>query len=202
MLKNLCVKFSTISGSFLVVALCSMLALAQQTTSATVTKQLSNSTPNDVLGWQESRWGMTKSDIQKTFSDNANTLSAQIICGDPYAKNVCGVRNFKLADESFTVLMSIDNTKGLKQIIIALDQIDSPKARLMLFEKIEELLTQKYGTIKFQKDNNVLDLIVRTRQWVFPSTIIELQYSYVGRLSTSLLTITYKPASESDANKL
>ena len=202
MLKNLCVKLSYISLLFSVIALSSTLALAQQTTTATVTKQLTNSTPNDVLGWQDSRWGMSKSDIQKVFPNTTNTQSPKVVCGDPYADNSCVSKNFKLADESFTVLMTIDNTKGLKQITIVLDQIDSPKTRLMLFEKVEELLTQKYGTVKYQKDNNILDLMIRTRQWVFPSTIIELQYNYVGKHSISLLTITYKPASESDANKL
>lgn len=203
MLKTIKLKYASIILLFLIIALDSTLVLAQQATPTTLTKQLTNSTPNDVLGWHDSRWGMSKSDTQKAFSDTTNIQSLELVCGDPYfASNVCGFKNFKLADEVFTVIMSFDDKKGLKQIIIALNQIDSPKARLMLFEKIEELLSQKYGTIKYQKDTNILDLMVRTRQWVFPSTIIELQYNYVGRLSTSLLTITYKPASESDANKL
>ncbi|HEU0144469.1 MAG TPA: hypothetical protein VFQ47_06770, partial [Nitrososphaera sp.] len=155
---------------------------------------------NDVLGWQDARWGMTEADIVRTFGSSLKKLPKRDLYKNAYVDYV--IPDLKLNRENFTVHLQMDaKTNRLVQILIRLDQMESDSPRNDAFLGLEELLSQKYGTPSYKKDEMEY-LILRTRQWTFSTTIIELSYSYVKSISSSTLTIRYFPASASDANKL
>lgn len=191
--------------SFLVIALCSTIALTQQKKSRTVTKQATNNTQKDVLGWQEARWGMTKADIKKIFSKYVSSQTSQsavinketrLVCD-----NLCALIDYKIADELFLVSFKFDDkTKRLSEVSI---ENSGARRPTQLFDELQKLLTFKYGVFKHSSDGSLGSLVDHSLLWSFPSTIIELKQRYLKRDSTSSYTqIFFKPARLSDANKL
>lgn len=154
----------------------------------------------DILGWQDARWGMTEADIVKTFSASLKKLPKRALYKNVYVDYV--ITDLKLNRENFTVHFQMDTkTNRLAQLLIRLDQMKSDSPRNDAFLGLEELLSQKYGTPSYKRDEMEY-LISRTRQWTFPTTTIELSYGYIRSISSSLLTIRYFQASSSDTNKL
>lgn len=136
--------------SFLVIALFSTIATAQQKKSRTVTKQAINNTQKDVLGWQGTLWGMTKADIKKIFSKYVSSQTNQSAVNNKETRlvcdNLCALSDYKIADELFFVSFKFDDkTKGLNEVSI--NNINA-KMPAQLFEELEKLLTFKYGVSK------------------------------------------------------
>jgi hypothetical protein len=153
-----------------------------------------------VLGWQDARWGMTEDDLVRTFGSSLQRLPKRELFQGAYVDQV--IPNFILNGEVFTVRFQMDpRTKRLIQILIRLDQMDSSSSRSDAFFSVEELLQQKYGAPTYKKDETE-HLISLDRRWVYPTTTIELHYSFIRSISASTLTISYFPSNISDANKL
>jgi len=155
----------------------------------------------DVLGWQDARWGMTDADIVKTFGASLKKLPQRKFLTHWYEDYI--IPNFKLNLENFTVHFQMDpQTNRLTQILITFDQEVSISPRNDVFLGLEELLTQKYGAPGFKKDETERYILSRSREWMFPTTIIELSYSYHKTISVNSLCIRYFPAGATEANKL
>lgn len=154
----------------------------------------------DLLGWQQSWWGMTTDELAQTFGSQLQKLPKRDIYRGSYAEYV--ISNYKVDNDLYTVIFQMDNrTNRLTQVLVRSEEYSKEFPYLSAFDRLEALLTQKYGPVRYQKDGNEGRFVRRERQWVFPTTTIDLSYSFMQGISNGL-TIRYYPTASSDANKL
>lgn len=159
----------------------------------------------DVLGWQQSWWGMTTNEIVEAFGSVLKRPQKRETYSGKYVEYE--IYNYKVGVDSYTVVFQMDNrTRRLAQILITWDQEsssskDSPNTGA--FDRLEELLTKKYGPVRHKRDDeiNILGNISRERTWVFPTTSIDLDYSFSQGVGDTV-RIRYYPTVSSEANKL
>jgi hypothetical protein len=158
---------------------------------------LCNAQPKDVLGWQESRWGMSNEEIVRAFGPRIARLPKGEDFLTWHADYV--MRHVELEGEVFSVFFQMDNeTKKLAQVLVRLDEQESRVPRDEIFAKIETMLIHEYGAPVDKTDHRrsssidfaFLDL---SRLWRFPTTTIELSYGWDNQIEASLLTIRYFP---------
>lgn len=151
----------------------------------------------DVFGWEGARWGMSNEDLVRTFDARLKKLPKRELFLGSHVDYV--IPEFELQGKEFTVYFQIsDTTKGLSQILIRLTEQESPEPREKIFSNLESLLKRQYG-----KPLDLIDerrtssdgflFIDLTRIWRFPTTIVELGYSWDNQIDASLLTIRYFP---------
>ena len=121
-----------------------LLLLLPQTTAPAQTA----TSPKDVLGWQEARWGMTTEELQKQFGGKLSKRGKKdyAVKGEKrYAYADYEIKGLDLADDVFDVdfLMDIDTHKliGIRVQTAEDKQYDS-QARV-IFEKVEKSLRAK-----------------------------------------------------------
>ena len=155
------------------------------------------SQPKDVLGWEGARWGMSSEDIVRVFDERVKKLPKTELFLGLHVDYV--IPEFELQGKQFTVyFQNSDNTKTLSQILIRLTELESLEPREKIFNNLESLLKRQYG-----KPLDLIDerrtsvdgflFIDLTRIWRFPTTTVELAYSWDNQINASLLTIRYFP---------
>lgn len=153
----------------------------------------------DVLGWQQGWWGMTADEMVATFGSQLQKLPKRDLYSGMYAEYV--IPNYKVDDDRYTVIFQMDNrTLRLAQVLIQSDEYSKDRPNLRPFNALEALLSQKYGPMRYHKDENE-GFESHERLWAFKTTTIELSYLFMNGIS-SQLTIRYYPTSSSGANKL
>lgn len=146
----------------------------------------------DVLGWKDARWGMTADDLIRTFGQALQKLPHRTRYKNAFVEYV--IPHVTLNQASFTVHFQMDtDTHHLNHIFMRLNTTASSAPSDDAFFGCEQLLIQQYGTPHAHKDVLRLEYLSRSRQWLFPTTIIELSYAKIRPFSS--LTITYSPAS-------
>lgn len=154
----------------------------------------------DVLGWQEAWWGMTADELLQTFGPQIKKLPKRDIYRGTYAEYV--IPDYRVESDLYTVIFQMDNrTNRLAQVLIRSGEYSKDSPYLGAFDRIEALLTQKYGPVRYRKDDDDRRFVKRERQWVFPTTTIGLSYTFMQGISNGV-TIRYYPTASSDANKL
>lgn len=153
----------------------------------------------DILGWQQSWWGMTANELVQTFGDSLEKLPKPYIYSKLYAEYI--IPNYNVGKDPYTVIFQMDNrTHRLAQVLILSEEFPKDSPYLSQFDRLEALLSQKYGTVRYKRDKDE-SLINHERQWVFPTTTIELSYTFIKGVSNEV-SIRYYPTASSDANKL
>jgi hypothetical protein len=153
----------------------------------------------DVIGWQQSWWGMTDEELVQVFGNNLKKLPKRGLYHGMYANYA--IENYRVGTDVLRVVFQMNNkTRRLAQVLISSEEFPTDSVYLSAFERLEELLSQKYGPVRYKQDKNE-SLVRRERQWVFPTTTIELSYVFIPGVSNSV-TIRYFPTASSDANKL
>ncbi len=151
----------------------------------------------DVLGWQDTRWGMSNEDIERVFGSKLKKLPKPEKFLAWHAD--CVIPEFELEGEKFTVFFQIDNaTNKLSQILIRLDEQKSRIPREVIFNRLESMLVREYGPLMDRGEDrrsSVIDFscVELSRKWRFPTTTIELAYGWDNQIDASLLTVRYFP---------
>lgn len=151
----------------------------------------------DVFGWEGARWGMSNEELVSAFDERLKKLPKRELFLGLHVDYV--IPEFKLQGKEFTVYFQISNTtKKLSQILIRLIEQESPEPREKIFSNLESWLNRQYG-----KPQDLIDerrrssdgflFIDLTRIWRFPTTTVELGYSWDNQVDASLLTIRYFP---------
>lgn len=154
----------------------------------------------DVLGWQQGWWGMTADELLQTFGPQVRKLPKRDIYRGTYAEYV--IPDYSVENDPYTVIFQMDNrTNRLAQVVIRSGEYSKDSPYMGAFDRLEALLTQKYGPVRYRKDDDDRRFMKHERQWVFPTTTIELSYTFMQGISSDL-TIRYYPTASSDANKL
>lgn len=168
--------------------------------------------PQDVAGWQNYTWGMTGDQIKKIGGDE---IKQQERWWPPQRQFYVDfkVPSLHLQDMDFTVQLRMDpKTEKLSDILIS----DAAPASSHVapqrdeFDKLEALLTQKYGPAQLRTDlderrGSLFPSVTFTRTWAFPTTSIELRHDWFQAAPNSSLgsiTIRYFPTKSSDSSKL
>lgn len=172
----------------------------------------------DLLGWQETRWGMTEKELLQAITpaplklDKRSYLSRGGDNGKPFDRY--GYADYyttiKVLGEDYRVSFYMDvKTDRLMQVTLepaiygSSDYI--PEAA---FTQLSEALTQKYGTPTGQEDDRSKGAFTRTkqvsrmRQWVFPTSSIRLYYMALEDVRMYSLSVTYSPSKNKDAETL
>jgi hypothetical protein len=148
--------------------------------------------PQDVLGWQEARWGMTAADLRRTFGEALQQRprrAGETTTGVEYV-----LPQVLLHDASFTVHFHMDtSTHHLTTIVLQWNHTAEGPPRQASFVRLATVLSHQYGAPTAHHEAFKFESLVRSRTWTFPTTNIALQNSS-NRLSNAL-TLTYRPAS-------
>ena len=155
------------------------------------------SQPKDVFGWEAAQWGMSNEDLVRTFDARLKKLPKTELFLGSHVEYV--IPELELQGKEFTVFFQIsDTTRKLSQILMRWTEQESPEPREKLFNKLESLLKRQYGKPLDMIDERrtssdgflFIDLI---RIWRFPTTTVELEYTWDNQIEASLLTIRYFP---------
>jgi hypothetical protein len=125
------------------------------------------SKPKDVNGWTKASWGMTRDEITKAFP------------GTHPFEDVLESAPFKIGDDQFTAEFNFSKDSNSLQAVII-----SPAEKILLldnlFQRLEIMLTQKYGPPTTRTDPALQNKESVSTSWAFPSTIISLNRLKTG----------------------
>lgn len=155
----------------------------------------------DVHGWQEASWGMSESEIQAKFAGQLSKLPKAEKFAKMYVDHV--ISPYEISTGKYTVRFQMnDETRTLEQILIRLDVMESLIPNELYFRQLDSLLTEKYGQPLWKSDLRRADDVKLERKWLFPTTTIELGYTWMRIGSYNLLTVRYYPTKKSEAQKI
>jgi hypothetical protein len=151
----------------------------------------SQSKPKDVLGWEETRWGMTAEDIPKLFGSRAKRVPSVEVYGDWFYLYTVPVN---IKGRPYTAILLMDySTAKLVRVDVRLDQYESPVPREDVFNELDAMLTQQYGAPDSRKDERLSDQRRIGRTWKFPTSTVELSLYWHGADSSNV-GISYYPS--------
>jgi hypothetical protein len=156
--------------------------------------------PQDVLGWQDTTWGMSSDQIVSLFGESLQKLDKRMDYEGAYVDYI--IPKYELVDSTFTVRFQMaEAADSLQQIFIMLDDTKLPEN--FLYDELESLLTRRYGQAPTYSDDSADGSIFsRNREWVFPTTTIGLLYFYTRGVGSGALSIVYSQTAAGDVGKL
>ena len=125
----------------------------------------------DIKGWRVTEWGMNKNHLQSLFKDEIDILEVPEEKGRNRICELC-IKNFKINNEIFNIYFVTRKDNGeLVQTILKLVDNDGVDFEAGFFH-LERLLTLKYGKSHYEYNSRISSY----RHWLFPSTLIMLDY--------------------------
>jgi len=130
-----------------------------------------NTQIDDFKGWRGTEWRMTNDHLLSLFKDEIRFL------GEPEDKGrdrFCElyIKDFKIHNDFFNVyFVTTKNKRELVQIILKLADTNEADFERGFFH-LERLLTLKYGKSQYEYNSRISSY----RHWLFPSTLIMLDY--------------------------
>ena len=149
----------------------------------------------DVLGWEDSRWGMSETRLVNTLGARLTKLPKPQSFLDLHVDHVIAL---ELQGEQFTVFFQMENrTNTLSQVLVRLDEMETRQPREDLFTKLEFWLTKQYGPATSRSNErdsrSAIKSLALNRTWKFLTTTVELAYEWDNQIYASLLTVRYFP---------
>jgi hypothetical protein len=149
--------------------------------------------PQDVTGWQNTRWGMSKDELLKT-------LGKQLTLIPPGKKPIQGnfleyeIPNYYIEYISLTVRFDMEGEK-LNRVILTKWGNEANAA----FEKLRMLLSSKYG----QNVVNQPERWKKQTEWIFPTTTIVLSLiEPLGDYKLSFTALEYRSNKSKGIDKI
>ena len=164
----------------------------------------SSAQQKDVLGWEDSRWGMSERNLITAFGSRLTKLSEPMSFLDLHADYI--VAALEIQGQRFTVFFQMDNrTNRLSQVLVRLNEMEARLPREELFSKLDSQLTQQYGPATSRSDErdfkSTIKSVCLNRTWKFSTTTVELYYGWDSQINASLLTIRYFPTDVARINE-
>ena len=145
---------------------------------------------DDPAGWTRAKWGMTEAQLAEAFPGQLATWSHP----DQLNHSRIGLDRFEIGTIAYKVQFCPDADGRLSSVILA--PIDLSDMNEVVFQKLEQLLVEKYG-----RPYKAEDGVARNRQWTFQTTVIELALSSIPGTRQRLLHVEYRHKS-SDLDKV
>jgi len=151
--------------------------------------------PSDVLGYRQTRWGMTASELREAIGDELEESASRRDFKKYYADY--HLSDIEIDGDSYQVIFQFDKeTDRLAQVLLRRD-CDTFAPPVLAYQSVEALLTRKYGAPTL-RSGEPLDQVT---QWIFPTTSIELMLTFVEGV-TSMISIRYESATSSNTDNL
>jgi hypothetical protein len=150
--------------------------------------------PKDVLGWEETRWGMTSDEIGKALGSRAQKLTDSELYGDGYYDYL--VPDITLQSSTFTALLIMDReTRKLSRVDVRLNQYESQKPPRDIFDALDAMLIAQYGAPDAKKDEPSSDQVHLSHIWRLQTSTVELWLYWDNRMRpvSSNVGISYYP---------
>ena len=164
--------------------------------------QEKHTSPTDLLGWQETRWGMSETELVEVLGDRIEHLPKKQYFKYNTTYTNYFVPEYTLVQTAFEVYLQMnDKCGGLSQVLVRhLDEGSTPHRDFECAD-LKTALSAKYGpeTSSFASREPGLDRMETT--WVFPTTTVVLSYSWNEGVSTSL-AVRYFPTDKLDLKQL
>ncbi len=145
----------------------------------------------DMLGWEDTRWGMSEEELPNTFKSQLKKLPER---NDAFSRGYADyvIQDYELEGRKTTVYFVMDDISNkLAEVYVQYQETESRSSQDAYYNKLETLLTSKYG-INGCKERNKSALGERC-QWGFSTTTIELSYFWTEKMKYNALTISYRP---------
>lgn len=121
---------------------------------------------DDLLGWQNTRWGMTEEEIIEHMPDAPFQPVPHQDFGTAYCKLI--LSRVKIGDSAFEVLMQMNkDTDRLSHVLIKNDGDPSYAADKTVFNDTLRILTERFGKPARTATSNAYN-------WTHPTTTVEL----------------------------
>jgi hypothetical protein len=164
----------------------------------------SSAQQKDVLGWENSRWGMSERNLISSFGSRLTKLSEPMSFLDLHTDHI--VAALEIQGQRFTVFFQMNNrTNRLSQVLVRLNEMEARLPRDELFSNIDSQLTHQYGSATSRSDERDFKSTIKSvylyRTWKFPTTTVELYYGWDSQIYASLLTIRYFPTDGARINE-
>ena len=147
----------------------------------------------DIGGWQEAKWGMTPSEVQKVLSYPTSVADLARVCGEKCDEGAAlELDDYQLDSQHFLVrFWFTKRDMHLRTVSMYAKQLDDTNSK-ETFTKIKSFLEASYGTPRSIALKNG-DFVI---SWILPSTTITL-YSN----TTDNTTIVYEERSKKENGK-
>ncbi len=130
--------------------------------------------PDDVPGWEETRWGMTRAQLDAALGGQAEALSGRWLYGGAYAELT--VREVVVGGLTFAAFLQMDNNSDrLRQVLLERRRVGATPAA---FEQLLDSLERTYGTpsVVCAQDKTGGQPLDYQLIWRFPSTTIHVKF--------------------------
>jgi len=147
----------------------------------------------DILGWENTCWGMKEEDIIRVFGSKLQKLSErkEYTQAGGYVDYV--IPKYEKGDFSVLFLMN-NKTRLLSEVYIKYNKENSNISFETQFRRLKVLLDQKYGTASYNKDEKDDSSIYLFSKWEFETTTIELSHLWSPLTKTLVFGISYIPS--------
>lgn len=145
--------------------------------------------PKDVLGWDNTKWGMTVEELQYIIGKDLKKRNPRhdeldnMYSGLQLRQIIIGQSEFRAS-----FWMNEDSDK-LKRIVFVPEGVPKKYEWAETFIELEKYLVSKYGNPQLQKTSNDPGTSA-DRKWMFPSTEIELSYLSIDGSELLLLVFS------------
>ena len=146
----------------------------------------------DVLGWENSRWGMSDKDLVAAFGSRLQKLPKREAFLKWHTDYVISTQSGGVV---YTVFFQMaDDTNRLSQVLVRLNEMESKTSREDVFKLLASSLGHDYGEPTAQTNERYRFLskfngMALSRTWKFPTTTMELAYDWDDQIYASTLTI-------------
>jgi hypothetical protein len=143
--------------------------------------------PKDVNGWSKIRWDMTVAQAKALYGAQARESDGGGNSTKYTEKLV--IDNFAVGDIKMKVsIETLPNSNLIKEVTFSL--ADESQSRGAAYTDIKNLLTQRYGRPREDKDREG-GAEDNSATWTFPSTVITLFWVETKRLDFGVLSLQY-----------
>lgn len=149
--------------------------------------------PKDVEGWGKIKWGMTIAQAKAAYGTGLKTASDHPATTKTSGTDTTVLFIDDLKVGEIPVDASIETFASSDRIARAtLSLQDGYSKRGFAYEQLRNLLSQKYGPMTRHENDKASRVTTNSAAWVFPSTVITLQWVEVDSIDFGVLRIVYE----------
>ena len=131
--------------------------------------------PKDVYGWDNVKWEMTGEEVQAVLGKEVKKRDAKHDKKDGMYTDL-ELKGVKMGKGSFRATFWMDeDSKKLKRIVFVPQSEPAQYEWVETFIDLENYLVEKYGNPDLEETSNDPGTSAE-REWIFPSTEIEMSY--------------------------
>lgn len=169
-------------------------------TCAAVFCAIAGERPADVGGWSTTKWGMAEEDIIAALPGQATRLTSPANTRTyPTGTVNVGIESMNIVNHDFKIHFLMDKKDKLARVLVKTGVSELSES---VAQNLQALLVEKYGTPTFADKTIDRDLKKRVAKWVFPSTIIQMDFMSAPLANIGYLVVVYEKNTGKDLDKM